>query len=382
MMNKKYVLRTVKLLALICAVLICVGVGQKYIFVRVDNDKVRMTGYYQEPENTIDVVLLGASDVYSDFSSPYVYKLFGFTSYPYSIGASPGSLMISQIKEILSTQNPKLIVVEINGFLYENSDILYSETSMRRYIEHIPFSNNKLQTIFSMTPPKEWINYFFPITKYHDNIKNIDSIVKSNKDIAEIQERGFSLLKGNITYTKTEINAFDKNIKNDFSVADIEPNAEVCLIDFLDYCKNEKIDNIIFTRFPHIIGTEDSYERFKRGNEAEKIIKSYGFDFINLERNSDLIGLDYENDFYNDDHLNIYGQQKFTKYLGNLLINDYGITKSSLSDEVKKNWDISAEYNDLFYEYCESKMQEGADAWPYETSDVIQELDKLKASKQ
>lgn len=384
MMKKKYVLRTIKVLSLLFSVLICLGIGQKYIFFRVDNynDQVRMTGYYEEPENTIDVVLLGASEVYSDFSSPYEYKQYGFTSYPYSIGASPGSLMKSQIKEIFSTQNPKLIVVEINGFLYDDSDILYSEVSMRRYIERIPFSVNKLQTIFSMTPPEEWINYFFPVVTYHDNVKNVKSVLKLSKDTTDIQERGFSLLKGNLTCNKIEVSKFDKNIKNDFSVANIEPNAEACLIDFLNYCKNEEIDNVIFTRFPHIISTEDSYERYKRGNQAEKIIKSYGFDFINFERNSDLIGLDYENDFFNDDHMNIYGQQKFTKYLGNLLMNDYGITKSNLSDDVKKNWDTSVEYNDLFYEYCENKIEEGSDYWPYETSDLIQELDKLKASKQ
>lgn len=382
MMKKKYVLRTVKVLSLIFAVLICVGVGQKYIFTYYDNNKTLLTGYYQEPKDTIDVVLLGASDVFCDFSPAYAYEQFQFTSYSYAVDSSPITLYKFQIDEIKRTQNPKIIVVEINGALYDSSENLHKEENLRRYIDSIPFSMNKCRTIFDLTPCDEWVNYFFPIIKYHRS--NIIDPIVSSKDILNISKRGYSLLKGNFTHTKKEISTNWINIKNDYSCDDLEPESEKYLRDLLEYCKTEEMDNIVFARFPHIIPSDDSYnyERFKRCNEAEKIIKSYGFDFINLERNSDLIGLDYENDFYNNDHLNIYGQQKFTEYFGNLLMNDYGITKSILSDEVKKNWDISAEYNDLFYEYCESKMEEGADVWPYETSDLIQELDKLKVSKQ
>ena len=85
-----------------------------------DNTGILMTGLYQEPENSLDVVILGASEAYIDYSAAYAYDLYGFTSYPYAWDAATGELYEAQVRELLRRQDPEWIVVEINGILYDD----------------------------------------------------------------------------------------------------------------------------------------------------------------------------------------------------------------------------------------------------------------------
>jgi len=166
-----------------------------------------------------------------------------------------------------------------------------------------------------------------------------------------------------------------RDVSADLTTAALEPLAETCLLSFLDYCREENLENILFVRFPHVIATEDSYARFCRGNEAGRIIEEYGYDFINLEREYDQIGLVAAEDFYNEDHLNVYGQQKLTEYLGRILAEDYGVTESRLTEKQYRAWDKAALYSRRFYAYAENRMEQGLYGSPYETREFMEILE-------
>jgi len=85
-----------------------------------DYTGILMSGLYKEPKNSVDVVLLGASEAYIDYSAAYAYDLYGYTSYPYAWDAATGELYEAQVRELLRRQDPKWIVVEINGILYDD----------------------------------------------------------------------------------------------------------------------------------------------------------------------------------------------------------------------------------------------------------------------
>ena len=98
---------------------------------------------------------------------------------------------------------------------------------------------------------------------------------------------------------------------------------------------------------------KQTYDRVKRSNRAGEIINSYGYDYINLERDWKKIGLNLKTDFYNFDHMNIYGAVKMTNYLGNLIKNKYQIVPEKLSDAQKERWDKSSVYFDKLERYCD-----------------------------
>ena len=130
------------------------------------------------------------------------------------------------------------------------------------------------------------------------------------------------------------------------------PQYDQKLREFLQFLKDEGLsDKVIFIRMPHSVDAS-TYGRFKRANEAGDIIKSYGFEFINFERDPKTLAYP-TSDYYNIDHLNIYGAEKFTTYFGDMLVNKYGVKPTEKSDKQKANWDTAAEYYHKLYDYCD-----------------------------
>ena len=105
-----------KLVRFICFVLIASTVmfGLNFYFsTNSDKDGIHIRGYFKEPQNTVDVLLIGASEVYTGFNSPLACEKYGFTSYGLSFAAMPGSLYKTVTQRALKTQTPKLVVFEI-----------------------------------------------------------------------------------------------------------------------------------------------------------------------------------------------------------------------------------------------------------------------------
>ena len=71
--------------------------------------------------------------------------------------------------------------------------------------------------------------------------------------------------------------------------------------------------------------------------EIKKLIESYGYSFVNFENAYDAIGLDTQKDFYNPDHLNIYGMEKFTAFFGKFICDNYDV-KTAHTAETVEEW--------------------------------------------
>ena len=371
-MKKKYVSRTIKILSFALAAFLIMTVTQ----VRGDHNKIRLDGFYMEEKNSLDVVLLGASEVYTAFSSALAYDEYGFTSYPYAIEANYIDLFESQIKEIQNNQTPKVLLIEMNGALYDNK-MKDKDAKLRRFTDSMPFSQNKIDTVNQFGNEEDKLSYYFPWIMYHGS----KSAIGRFPDNIALHLRGNSALKGVSGKSKSVYKGKVIDVEGDTSKKDLPAETEEKLRSFLQYCKDNKLENVVFAKFPHRITKKKFYERFQMGNTMGDIIKEYGFDYLDFENNCKQVGLDYKEDFYNDDHMNIYGQQKFTKYLGKILVDKYGVEKSKLSEENKARWDSSAEYIQLYYEYFEKCHKEGKDTQLYETCGLMWELDNLKKQK-
>lgn len=357
MKKKLYITRTVKLIAFALAVILSTLLLQTFLLKRIDNNSMRMEAFYLEDKGSLDAVLIGASDVYAGYSAPYAYEKYGFTSYPYATQSSPANIVLPQIKEVIKYQNPKMIVVEVNAFLYKDSE-LPNEASGRMFADNIPMDEIWEDYLDDVIPEDKQLEYHIPIIKYHGSWT--DYPWKLKYLIAELKQnhRGYSLFRG----YKTVANQFHPTAKTynaklakDSSTKPLAVNGQRYLIQTLEYLKENDIHNVVFMRFPHIV-RKDAYTRFQRCNEAQKIIESYGYDFINLERYGEQEGFVVNEDFYNWDHLNIYGTEKLTDYIADLLVNEYGLTGAELTEEQKAGWENSVECYHKIYNYCEAMI--------------------------
>lgn len=344
----------------------------------VDHNTLRIEGFYQEEKNSIDVAMIGASEVFTGFSSGLAYGEYGFTSYPYAIDSNNGKMFISQIKEILRCQKPKCIVIETAGIRDTFDKKLTDEqlAIMRQYTDVMPFSDNKIDIINEFAG-KDKLSYYVPALAHCGKPENFENTIERYTQ----KFKGCTYLKG-ITTTNSK-QKYDRilDVNNDLKTKALSDTTYSTLNDLLDYC--EKLDcKVIFARFPHRITDEDGYDKLKQHNEIGRVIKERGFDFINFDHAIQEIGLDLENDFYSDSHLNAHGQIKLTKYFGGILSNQYGIDISALSQQNKERWDKSYEYTKLFYKNYDLHENDPVSSFWRETPELIKELDSLKQNNQ
>lgn len=373
---KGYLLRAVKLLSFVLAVALCVGLLQEYVLCHADHNRERVKGFYEEDKQSLDVVYMGASDVYSDIAPGYAYERNGITSYIFATQANSILNYKSQLKNVLSRQNPQLIVIELNGAVYGDEEEVTKEANLRNYIDNVPLDFTKMEWI-AQNGKDSPAEYLFPIMKYHGVWTDLSAEQNARQTIRDDQKRGYNYLKGMLNWplvfqspkpslnSKLAISADQK-----LPLTELEENA---LRDLLAYCRDENLTNVVFARFPHIV-TEKTFERFQRSNTVGDIVAEYGFDYLNFEKDVALTGLEDTHDYYNLDHLNIYGQQKFTAYLMDYLKEHYKLAPHTLTESQKAEWDTCADYYEAYYRYNEAKINEKDYQELYEDSDLIEAL--------
>ncbi len=61
--GKVYIKRAVSIAAMVLALVLFVLFSQEFFLARFDSNEIRVDGFYAEDKNSVDVVLIGASDL-------------------------------------------------------------------------------------------------------------------------------------------------------------------------------------------------------------------------------------------------------------------------------------------------------------------------------
>lgn len=368
-MNKN-MLRTLKFTALVLPLIFIFIFCQEYLFDYRNYDTLRIERFYEQEEDSLDVVLIGASELTQGYIPGYAYENYGFTNYMYAMDANQGSLYLSQLKEIRKHQSPDILLVDLYGFLRADDTMLLDETRLRLYVENIPFSENKIETIMDH-PCDQKLSYFLPLIMYHGN-PSIAYGRLYNTYHALSKDAQPSSLKGALTRTLVYTGNGDPGEDYDPSTYKLTERSKAYLVEFLDYCKGNGL-NIIFTNFPRNLADESNHSLLFLLEQAEEIVVAHGYPIWNLHNEMDVIGIDRNQDFCNEHHLNIYGQIKLTDYLCSRIMTECTLTPRALSERSKQEWDDCAantkEYIQMAMEVIASGtdmvIHEGEKDWLY-----------------
>lgn len=373
---KSKLLRAVKILSLVLAITLLLGLLQEFVLCHADHNRERLKGFYLEDEGSLDVVFLGASEVYSDYAPGYAYSRSGVTSYLFATQSNSILNYKSQLKNILSRQDPDLIVIELNAAVYGDEEEDVKEANLHNYADNVPLDGVKWEWMFSKVKENR-LEYLFPIIKFHSTWMDIPDNMKYQKTVLQDKMRGYNYLKGILNetavYQSPEISFNSSLPELADSKKPLTATEEAGLRELLQYCRDEGLTNVVFARFPHIVVTR-TFERFERSNTVGDIVAEYGYDYINLERDIAMTGLDEEKDFYNLDHLNVYGQQKFTAFLTDYLSEHYAVTAHELNESEKAEWQACADYYDAYCRYSDELIQQGDKRELSEDCDLIDTL--------
>lgn len=92
-------------------------------------------GFYGEPKNTIDLVVLGDSNAYCAYSPMVTWSKYGIPSYVAAEGNQTIVGAIDLLDEILTCQNPKMVVFDVNMLWSGNSDVQRLENCVTSMIQ-------------------------------------------------------------------------------------------------------------------------------------------------------------------------------------------------------------------------------------------------------
>ncbi len=388
-MKKGYWKRTVKLLALLLALVLLVLFLQEFTFREYweyGQGSLRVKGFYREPKDSLDVVLIGDSTVYAGYSPAYAYKTGGFTSYSYAIGALVCTAWEPITRDVLRRQTPQLLVVDVGGIQYDSLREKYeSSSTIHAMTDNMPFSLNKLRSIRELMDrygDDPW-EYYLPFIRYHNEWSGFGELAERTWELLRWKFSSRNVLKGTAVRVTCEPAAGDlMDVRGDRSSEALVPESEEVLRQYLAYLQTQDV-NVLFIAMPCRVNEGDGIRTvFLRENRAGEIVREYGFDFVSFYDFTDEIGLDMERDFYNDGHMNYRGQIKFTEFFADYLKENFGVTGSELTDSLRASWERSAEYIGTFYEYADECAALGEDELLSERTEVMDALDAMRDGRQ
>lgn len=340
-MTKKELLRVIAFGLLVCLLLLPLCDLFELDDVNITS---RFYTYRNLEKNSIDAVYFGTSGVDRYWLGAKAYEEYGMSVYPLTSDGMPIWLYDLMIDEALTYQNPKLLIFDVRAFgqdtTADNVDI-----RGRRVIDSMNFfSVNRWKTAFRTMEVRHRmdesldefdLSYLLPYIKFHSKWSEDDYRIEEVAD-EEMHEYG-----GFVMHSTLSIYRNDSIVEIPYDVdhyEPLEPIAEESLYKVISYTKELGID-ILFVDTPQFM---DELE-MGRANTIRKILAEEGVDCVSYnvpgaeeELNINLYRL---RDFYNSNHVNYYGAEKYTASLSAYLDEKYDLPDRRNDPAAQKYWD-------------------------------------------
>ncbi|MGH4139524.1 hypothetical protein [Clostridium sp.] len=313
-------------------ILLVIIMALNSIFIIKTNHREKLLGgIYGNTEDQLDVVLLGSSHMNSGISPNVLWNKYGITSFNYATGGQPIDVTYYILKDVIKYHKNPIVVVDL--YYLGLTDEFGAEGYVRNALDSVKFSFNKLDAIINCTPRDQWINYLFPIFKYHDRWKELTKNDFEFDPANAYYEKGFDA--GIVEYGKE--NTSDTL---ETGTVDLLPKPEEYLNKIIALSKKEGF-KLIFTATPHDYNSTDTSDHWetepaKMFNKVAEISKNNNIPFINYNKMTDELGFNFKTDMFNTGHLNISGSEKVTSSLGGFLEENYTLTDHRTDVEFEK----------------------------------------------
>lgn len=263
--------------------------------------EVEAKGFLAEPENSLDVVFLGDSEVFSTFIPLRIWENHGIASYNCS---TPDQVMYqsySFLQHVLERQAPKMVILEANA--------LYREFTIADVISHTA-------------------EELFPYLRYHDRWKTMTGYdFTQNVEFTHlIRDKGY-------TYRTRAIPASTEGY--------MTPSDEIYPMPVLSTWYFNAIHSLCRERgIPLMVVSVPSPTNwdYYYHNGVVKLLEGLDVPYIDMNLMPQEIPIDWQTESYDGgDHLNYAGACKVTDYTGQMLW-DTGLFTDKREDPVYSHW--------------------------------------------
>lgn len=295
----------------------------------------KIAGFYNEAANTYDVAIIGSSHAYCGFVPAVIYKETGLKTYILASQLQPAGASYHYLKEILKTQKPKLVIMDVfsAAFDYEMTDgIVHS------YADDIPFSLNKLEMIKDVAPASLRAELLFPIIKYHGRWEELNDIDFSfRRSDAHDRLKGYVMLPEAKKISPASGPVQTGSLRED----DVKYLKKIAAL-----CRKNGI-SLLLVKTP----TTDHLCYAEKLEQIKALALELGVEFAYCNEEGYMDNLDLSHDYFDERHLNAIGARKFTEaFLPRIL------KYVSPVDARDKMWNDDYEFYNEKYEWIKKSL--------------------------
>jgi hypothetical protein len=268
----------------------------------------------------------------------------GIAAFDYSSNSQPPWTSYHFIREAYKRQKPRIVVMDVVMIAAKISDNDYDPPIRQIVYSTFPQSINRLNMIRAGAEKEQQIPLIIDLIQYHARWRNIskDSLPYLKQDYLNTnlsRYKGFRLvlIKANIS---SGLN--DKFYPSTNEEAEIPERNLYYLQRIMDLSKENGFELLLIkTPDLNIVNNENEEKKY---NTIRRIAEENSVPFIdyNYKEHMDAIRLDFTIDLWDATHLNVYGAEKFSRYIGAYLKAEYNLPDRR-GDPLYKSWDESAE---------------------------------------
>ncbi|MDE7283809.1 MAG: DUF1574 domain-containing protein [Lachnospiraceae bacterium] len=282
---------------------------------------------YYEEEKDFDVIFIGDCEVYENFSPVRLWEDYGINSY--IRGSAQQYIWQSYylLEDTLRYETPEVVIFNVLSLQYDKAQ---SEAYNRMSLEGMKWSSSKLKSIMaSMKQDEKFLDYVFPILRYHTRWSELSKTdVQYMFDSKKVSHNGYYMRVD----VKPAENVPEGRILGDYSFGE---NAWKYLDMMTKLCKEKGI-TLILIKAPSLYPYwYDEWE-----TQVEDYAEKNDLLYINFLELADEVGIDYNTDTYDAGlHMNLSGAEKLSVYLGQLLMDEAGLTDRRGEEVLQNIWE-------------------------------------------
>ena len=273
----------------------------------------RANGILAEPTESIDVLFIGDSVSYCSVIPVQIWRDYGITSY--MCGTSLQQLYYTKefLYKTFETQSPKVVMLEgtpiFNNFMYKEN--------VRNAVERA-----------------------LPVFRYHDRWKDFGEMPEFETGF-KVEYTNLEVTKGYYFSPAIEVVDVTEHVANTDEVAGILEDNKQTLLEIVDFCEKNGAKLILYSA-PNALTWSPAVH-----NALALLAEELGLTYFDMNYMIEEVPIDWSHDtFDGGDHVNYYGAQKVTTYLGEYLA-QMNLFEDKRGDAAYQTWDAAQQ---TFYE--------------------------------
>lgn len=265
-----------------------------------------MNSFYALEDNVVDVLFLGSSHCYCSINPSQLWETYGMACFSMAISGQDLASSYYCLEEALKTQDIKVACIDMYGCTFHGYE---SEGNVYRNLLSRKLSFTYVEAVESMVETENTADYIlkWPIihTRYRE-LKKEDFQTQRPTYLGYLSEFKVTPISP-IVFMDAEPREFGEEEQD-------------WVIKMIELAQENEVELVFFLAPYQIYGGSQANIAY-----AKEMVEKYNIPFVDMVELSAEVGLDWNQDFIDDNHTNYYGATKVTSYLGEFLHKNYDL---------------------------------------------------------